>query len=105
LHAEPSAREKALANERIPVNALHLEAQWGVDCSSAIAQARAMAEPGAARSTTTGATMVIEALRPALRHCGFIYNTPGTQTYRACPDFKLWEAWLGGDSSTPTGCD
>ena len=79
----------ALANERIPVNRLRMEAQWGVDCDAALHQVRERGSAGLPEEDTAG-------LADSLTLCGFIYNTPGTQTYRVCPDFGHWRDWMDG---------
>ncbi len=85
----------SLANERLPVNRLHMEAQWGVDCDLAVDRARVgSASPSA----------VPRHLVRTLTLCGFIYNTPGAQTYRMCPDYGHWLDWLDGRRDPPEPC-
>ncbi len=88
----------SLANERVPVNRLRMEAQWGVDCDSALDRVR---DRAAIALPTEGTSSLSE----TLTLCGFIYNTPGTQTYRVCPDYGHWRNWLDGERDPPEPCD
>lgn len=85
----------SLTNERLPVNRLEMETQWGVDCDAAVDRAWV----GSASPTAVPRHLV-----RTLTLCGFIYNTPGAQTYRMCPDYGHWRDWLDGRRDRPEPC-
>lgn len=100
-NAATSGNEDSLANERLPVNAAHMETLWEVNCSAAYDQVLMLARN---RNSAPGDSQVQQNLLESLKRCGFIYNTPHTQTYRQCPDFKRWERWLRGAKNNLDGC-
>lgn len=92
---------ESLANERIPVNRLRMEAQWGVDCEAALLQVAAMARDDAEFSD---GPLDSAQLGEDLRRCGLIYNTPDTDLFTPCPDYRAWRHWLVGETEAPSHC-
>jgi hypothetical protein len=96
-----AADTESLANERVPVNRLRMEAQWGVDCEAALAQVEAMARDDAELS---GGPFDSAQLDEGLRRCGLIYNTPDTDLFAPCPDYRAWRHWLIGETEASSHC-
>lgn len=80
--------ESDTVNERFPVNPLHKEQQWRVDC------ARAWAELDCNASAE---------LRREIELCGMIYQPPAGQPLHRCPDYRKAVQQL--DAGNCTGLD
>tara|TARA_R110001592_G_scaffold363393_1_gene687333 strand:+ start:195623 stop:196099 length:477 start_codon:yes stop_codon:yes gene_type:complete len=71
-------------NERISVTGAELEAHWRVDCAGVSRLLRGLA----GRSKVGVDCRLSPALRHQLQLCAFIYQAPGSDAGRACPDYR-----------------
>jgi hypothetical protein len=84
-----------MVNERIPVQKIEMEKHWGVDCQETLASLSMRLEA----STSCAADAQV---RKALELCMFIYQPPGQELTRICPNYRELHALLSrtNDEST-----
>lgn len=76
-----------IANERIPVDPLQLEAHWGIDCAGTVSELdAALRQLRTQCLTDRNAGLEIGRWREALRLCAAVHNPPGAEA-RDCRDF------------------
>lgn len=83
-------------NERIPVQKIEMEEHWGVDCQKTLASLSIRLET----STSCAADTQV---RKALELCMFIYQPPGQELTRTCPNYRELHSLLSR-TSDPSIC-